>query len=168
MFTITADIRRAYPEDAGDIAEVHAKSWQSAYSGIIPYSALSRMINRRGPAWWETAIRRKTVVLVAELDDQIAGYATIGPNRVSTFPFEGEIYELYLKPEFQGIGLGARLFADARQQLKRSDCQGSVLWVLKDNESAVSFYRNAGGRAIATGSEHFDNTKLEKLAFAWD
>jgi len=168
MFTITAETRRAKPEDAGQIANVHAKSWQNAYAGIVPHGALARMINRRDASWWATAIRKSTIILVIEVGDEIAGYATLGPNRVSTFPFEGEIYEVYVRPEYQGIGIGTRLFSDARSELKRRGYNGTAVWVLADNDPAISFYENAGGRAIATGSEHFDDKKLEKTAFAWD
>ena len=168
MYAITAETRRARPEDAIAISKVHEESWKNAYSGMLPHGALMRMINRRDTNWWATAIRRSTIVLVAEVGDDIAGYATLGPNRVSTFPHEGEVYELYLRPEFQGIGLGAKLFSDARSELKHRGFKGAAVWVLSDNQPAVNFYMNAGGRPIATGSEHFDDQKLEKTAFAWD
>ena len=167
MFSITAETRRAMPDDAAEISAVHLESWRNAYSGIVPHAALNRMINRRGDDWWEMAIRRATIILVIEVGDEIAGYATLGPNRVSTLPFEGEIYEIYLKPEYQGIGLGTKLFADAKSELKRRGFNGVVVWALSENDNALSFYQNAGGRAVATGSEHFDHKKLEKTAFAW-
>jgi len=168
MFTITAHTRRAKPEDADAISRVHAASWKNAYSGLVPYAALARMINRRDVAWWANAIRKSTLVLVIEMDKEVVGYATLGPNRVSTFPHEGEIYEIYLLPEYQGVGLGAKLFADAKMELKRRSYKGTVVWVLSDNDPAINFYNNAGGRAIANGSEHFDNKRLSKTAFAWD
>ena len=39
--------------------------------------------------------------------DKVAGYANYGRNRARSLHFEGEIYELYLRPEFQGLGLAA-------------------------------------------------------------
>ena len=168
MFTITAETRRAKPEDAGAISKVHEVSWKNAYAGLVPYAALARMINRRDVSWWANAIRKSTLILVIEMDNEIVGYATLGPNRVSTFPFEGEIYEIYLRPEYQGVGLGAKLFSDAITELKQRSYKGAVVWVLSDNYPAISFYENAGGRAIANGSEHFDDKRLTKTAFAWD
>lgn len=168
MFTITANTRRAKPEDAGAISRVHEASWKNAYSGIVPYAPLSRMINRRDIGWWANAIRKSTLILVIEMEDEIVGYATLGPNRVSTFPHEGEVYEIYLLPEYQGVGFGARLFVDAKKELKRRSYKGTVVWVLSDNYPAIKFYENAGGRAIANGSEHFDDKKLTKIAYAWD
>ena len=110
---------------------------------------------------------RSTIILVIEVQSEIAGYATLGPNRTSTFPYEGEIYEIYLKPEYQGIGLGSKLFAEARKELVWRSYKGAVVWVLSDNDLAIRFYEGAGGNAIARGSEHFDDRKLEKIAFAW-
>ncbi|MCG6856598.1 MAG: GNAT family N-acetyltransferase [Salaquimonas sp.] len=168
MGMITIGTRRAEPSDAGAIATVHDAAWANAYTGIVPHKALSRMIRRRGERWWADAIRRSTVVVVIEVGETIAGYATLGRNRVSTLPFEGEVYELYLKPEYQGIGLGEKLFLAARTELQRRKLKGAVVWVLADNEPAIRFYKNAGGRAVAEGGERFDDKKLRKLAYAWN
>jgi len=168
MGTLAIGTRRAGPSDARAIAEVHDAAWSNAYAGIVPHKALDRMIRRRGERWWLDAIRRSTVVIVIEAGSSIAGYATLGRNRVTTLPFAGEIYELYLKPEYQGVGLGEKLFLAARSELKRRRLKRSVVWVLADNERAIRFYRNAGGRPVAEGSEQFDGQKLRKLAFAWD
>lgn len=168
MSTITVETRRAQRADADTIAKVHDKAWWNAYSGMVPHQALARMVQRRGPAWWASAIARRTVILVLEMQGKIVGYATIGRNRVKTLPFDGEIYEIYLLPEYQGVGLGAHLFLAALGELKRRGLKGSVVWVLADNEPAVRFYKNAGGREIASGRESFDGVTLKKLAFGWD
>lgn len=168
MGTIVIETRKAVTADARRIAEVHDAAWLNAYSGMVPHAALSRMVRRRGEKWWAEAIARSTFVLVIEVAGAIVGYATLGRNRVGTLPFEGEVYELYLKPEFQGVGLGSRLFLTARRELKRRRLKGSVVWVLADNERAIRFYENAGGRAVAEGNERFDGAHLKKLAYAFD
>ncbi|MCB1439824.1 MAG: GNAT family N-acetyltransferase [Nitratireductor sp.] len=168
MTTITINTRRAKRQDAEAIAEVHDKSWMNAYSGMLPHRALNRMVQRRGAAWWAQAIDRATVIHVLEIGGTIAGYATIGRNRVKTLPFDGEVYELYLLPEYQGVGLGSHLFLDALGELKRRGLKGAVVWVLADNHPAIRFYRNAGGREIAEGKETFDGVDLMKIAFAWE
>ena len=168
MNTLTIDIRRAEPADAEAVAEVHDTAWRGAYVGIIPYSALNRMVGRRGPRWWANAIRRSATVLVLEIGGEIAGYATLGRNRARELPQEGEIYELYLRPEYQGVGLGKRLFTAAREMLVAHGLDGLVVWALEDNDPALSFYAGAGGRDVAEGVEVFDNKALRKLAFVWD
>ena len=168
MNTLTIGIRKAEPRDAEAIADVHHLAWRGAYSGIIPHRALNRMINRRGPDWWANAIRRAATVLVVEIGGKLAGYATIGRNRARELSQQGEIYELYLRPEYQGIGLGSRLFAAAREKLANSGLKGLVVWALEENNGALSFYEGAGGRDIAEGVEIFDQKALKKVAFVWD
>lgn len=168
MNTLTIDIRKAEPRDADAIAEVHHEAWRGAYCGIIPHRALTAMINRRGGEWWANAIRRAATVLVIEIGGKIAGYATLGRNRARELKQQGEIYELYLRPECQGIGLGSRLFAAARQRLADHGLKGMVVWALEENENALSFYAGAGGRDIAEGVEVFDQKALKKVAFVWE
>lgn len=168
MNTVTIDIRRAEPRDAKQIAEVHFEAWRGAYAGIIPHRTLTSMINRRGPDWWANAIRRAATVLVIEIGGKIAGYATLGRNRSKELRQQGEIYELYLRPEYQGIGLGSRLFAAARKKLADHGLKGLVVWALEDNDNALAFYAGAGGRDIAEGVEVFENKALKKVAFVWE
>jgi ribosomal protein S18 acetylase RimI-like enzyme len=168
MTTLTVDIRKAEPRDADAIADVHHEAWRGAYAGIIPHRALNAMINRRGGDWWAQAIRRAASVLVVEVGGKVAGYATLGRNRARELPQQGEIYELYLRPECQGIGLGSRLFAAAREKLASHGLKGLVVWALEENSNAVAFYAGAGGRDVAEGVEVFDQKALRKVAFVWD
>lgn len=168
MTTLAIDIRKAQVSDAAAIAEVHHAAWRGAYAGIIPHKALTRMLSRRGTEWWANAIRRAASVLVIEIGGELAGYATIGRNRASSLKQQGEIYELYLRPEYQGVGLGSRLFAAARARLAAHGLKGLVVWALEDNENALSFYAGAGGRDVAEGVEVFEQKALRKVAFVWD
>lgn len=168
MSTVTVDIRRAALNDAIAIADVHHDAWRSAYAGIIPYKALNAMLQRRRAEWWARAIRRSTQILVAEVGGEVVGYATLGPNRARQLAQKGEIYELYIKPEYQGIGLGGRLLRTARRRLADMGLKGTVVWALEDNTLALSFYRGAGGRDIAEGIECFDGKTLKKVAFVWN
>jgi ribosomal protein S18 acetylase RimI-like enzyme len=168
MKTITADIRRAEPEDADAIAGVHEAAWRGAYSGIIPHKALSGMIQRRGGAWWSRAIKRAASILVIDMGGKVVGYATLGRNRARELKQDGEIYELYIRPEYQGIGLGTRLFNAAREKLAAHGLDGLVIWALEDNQPAIAFYEGAGGRDIAEGVEVFDGQAMRKVAFVWN
>ena len=168
MSLLTSEIRRAVQADAPAIAAVHERSWRQAYRGILPHRALETMVNRRDVNWWRRAIRQSTRVLTLDVGGEVAGYATIGPNRVRSLPQGGEVYELYLAPEYQGLGFGQRLFLAARRDLVVHGQRGCVVWVLEDNAPAGRFYRNAGGRDVAEGSETFDGRVLNKIAYAFD
>src|SRR5690606_26577131 len=101
MSTLSIGVRRAETSDASGITAVHDAAWRYAYEGLIPAQELNRMIARRGAAWWERAIRRGTGILVLDVGGTVAGYATFGPNRARDLPQKGEVYELYLMPEYQ-------------------------------------------------------------------
>ena len=61
----------------------------------------------------------------------------------------------------------SRLFLAARRELVRHGFDTTVVWALADNEGACRFYKNAGGRKVARGSERFGDTVLAKVAFAF-
>jgi ribosomal protein S18 acetylase RimI-like enzyme len=166
--TSLIEVRRAKPSDAPAIAATHDDAWRAAYQGIIPGAELERLINRRGPDWWDSAIRKGSRVALLAFGNTTAGYANYGRNRARSLYYDGEIYELYLRPEFQGLGFGRKLFAAARRDLTQSGLQSLVVWALSDNESAVEFYRSLGGRAVARSSERFGTKVLDKVAYAWN
>ncbi len=167
MDLVSIDIRQALKEDAKAIASVHLASWKSTYQGIIPSPVLEQMLSRRGREWWQKAIVQKTYILVLEFNGLIVGYATLGANRSLTLPFEGEIFELYLLPHYQGVGLGSRLFKKVKEILSDYGLHQFVAWILKENEPARCFYEKMGGVIVSTSFENFGDHKLIKLAYSW-
>jgi ribosomal protein S18 acetylase RimI-like enzyme len=167
MSTILIEVRRAKAADAAAIAQTHDDAWRGAYQGVIPGPELDKLINRRGADWWDSAIRNRSRIAVLSFGDSVAGYANYGRNRARSLYYEGEIYELYLRPEFQGLGFGRKLFQSVRRDLGQSGLHSLVVWALSDNESAVAFYRALGGKAVARSSERFGTKVLDKVAYAW-
>ncbi|MBV9347320.1 MAG: GNAT family N-acetyltransferase [Pseudolabrys sp.] len=167
MTTVVIEIRRAKIADAEAVAATHDEAWRAAYQGIIPGNELDKLISRRGPSWWDSAIRKGSRITLMQFGEQIAGYANYGRNRARSLFYDGEVYELYLRPEFQGLGFGRRLFNAARKDLGQSGMRSLVVWALSDNEPAVEFYRSLGGRAVARSSEKFGDKTLDKVAYAW-
>jgi ribosomal protein S18 acetylase RimI-like enzyme len=168
MSTTLIEIRRARPSDARAVAAAHDEAWRTAYQGIIPGLELERLINRRGAAWWDGSIRKGSRVSLFVFGDAVAGYANYGRNRARSLNYDGEIYELYLRPQYQGLGFGRRLFSAARRDLLQSGVKSMVVWALSDNEPAVQFYRALGGQAVARSSEAFGGKVLDKVAYAWN
>ena len=167
MVKTAFSIRPARASDAEAIAETHDASWRGAYRGVIPGVELERMIARRGPRWWRAAILKRTGLLVLDFEKEIVGYATYGRNRVPTMPYAGEIFELYLRPEHQGLGFGRDLFNAARRELAQHGCLSTIVWALADNENALGFYRRLGGTTIRRAEERFGENMLTRVAFAF-
>src|ERR1700683_4731944 len=167
MSTVLIEIRRAKPYDAGAVAAAHDEAWRMAYQGIIPGTELEKLIIRRGPAWWDSAIRTGSRIPLLQFGDKIADYTNYGRNRARSLYYDGEIYELYLRPEYQGLGFGRRLFTAARRDLAQSGLKSLIVWALSENDTAVEFYRALGGKAVARSSEKFGTRVLDKVAYGW-
>jgi ribosomal protein S18 acetylase RimI-like enzyme len=167
MSTHLIEIRRARASDASAVAATHDEAWRSAYQGIIPGAELDKLISRRGPSWWDSTIRKGSRITVMQFGDIVAGYANYGRNRAKSLFYDGEVYELYLRPEYQGLGFGRRLFSAARKDMQQSGLKSLVVWALSDNEPSIEFYRAMGGRAVARSSEKFGVKTLDKVASAW-
>ena len=162
-----AIIRDAIPEDAPTLAAVFAASWQGAYIGIIPDVDIRKMLEARKERYWRNFLEHSDGLLVIEADGDIAGYVTLGPARTRG-DFQGEIYELYIAPEYQGIGLGERLFAAARHRLEESGKRGLIVWALTDNTGARLFYKGRGGEEKTSIKQKFTGKQLTKTAYAFD
>jgi GNAT superfamily N-acetyltransferase len=166
MLTDFAKVRPGQPEDAKHLAGVFRESWLVAYQGIIPYGYLTAMVSRRGVEWWSTVLAASDRPLVLEAGGTIAGYASFGRAR-GPLKYDGEIYELYLSPVYQGLGFGEHLFESARQRLAGKEMHSLVVWALSDNSGACEFYERRGGKPVAKASERFGLTLVPKTAFAW-
>lgn len=155
-------------DDAGALADLHGAAWRHAYAGIIPGVALERMIAARGPSWWRRLHGAGARALVVEFDGALAGYATLGRARGSDRAERtGEIYELYLRPAYQGIGLGRRLFLDARARLADHGLTGLRVWALAENTAARRFYAAMGGAEWARARDRIGGRDLEKIGYRW-
>ena len=108
-------VRPARLKDASALAAAYEEAWRNAYQGIIPHLSLQRMLAKRGLRWWESALRKRTPLLVLDFGGEAAGYVTFGRSRLGRSPFQGEIFELYLHPIYQGLGFGEKLESGAKR-----------------------------------------------------
>jgi len=156
--------RWSRPADAAALAALHAACWRYAYAGVIPEPGLSRMIAHRGPGWWGRLHGAGGRVLVAEFGADVVGYALLGRCRSGP---GGEVQELYLRPECQGLGFGRRLFAAARAELRARGIAPLTVWCLAGNRIGTAFYRALGGEVTARARDRIAGAELEKLRFTW-
>lgn len=161
------DFRTAHLDDAPRLAEVFANSWSTTYRSIIPPRELERTIKTHDAEWWRTHLRSGSPVLVFEVCGEVGGYATYGQSR-GTQTQLGEVYELYLSPEYQGMGHGADLFEACRARLDQQWSNGLIIWVLSDNTPAIEFYERMGGDLVAAKNFRFAGVRLQKTLMTWD
>ena len=159
MTSLVIDVRPARIADASGLVEVYTAAWREAYAGIIPALTLERMIVRRSASWWRAIMKRRSI-LVLEVGGAIVGYASFAPALVRGQSGAAEIQEIYLRPEYQGIGLGVRLFQAALKRIKSRGYGRVLVRVLADNERANGFYMRHGGRLVARSDENLGGRAL--------
>ncbi len=164
-----ATIRLADLHDAAGLAACYAESWRGAFQGIFPKEYLDRMIARRNAFWWKRTMDRVAEArpLVLDFDDVIAGYVHFGKGRYGEMQYGGEIYELYIRPTFQGLGFGARLFTAARTRLEKAGVHGLMAWSLQENEACCAFYQALGGVEIGRSEVRFRHKWMPRIAYGW-
>jgi GNAT superfamily N-acetyltransferase len=135
------------------IAVVHVRSWQAAYRGLVPQDYLDGLDPVRRRAQWDRVLAEaswpRAGVLVAEVDEQVAGFAAMYPTRDvdQDCAQVAEITAIYLAPEAWGIGAGRRLMTASLHVLTQAGYQQVTLWVLDANERARRFYAAGGWQA---------------------
>lgn len=173
--TAAITLRPARPGDAAAIAKVHVETWRAAYAGIVPDAYLVSMTESKQALQWNHMIRRATApeaVLTAESADvpggRIVGFGSCGRARVqgTAGAESGEIFTLYVTPDWQGRGIGRLLVEGLFVQMHGSGLSEAVLWVLSDNPARF-FYEGLGGRRVAERKEHFAGVELDEAAYAW-
>ena len=163
---LEVSVRNARLADASEITRVFRDSWRLAYTGILPALHLEREIMRRDALWWRRAIATDRNLLVALHGETIAGYATCGRARGSGRD-TGEIYELYLAPVYQGLGIGEHMFEACRATLDGLDLERLIVWALEGNDRARAFYMRCGGRPTRRSCVRFGKATSTRIAFEW-
>ena len=150
------NIRFAKLHDAHAIASIHIASWQKIYYGHIPDAILNTLSITEHEQRWHNFIKKDVAILILEKDNQIIGFASLGPSRdTDTDPSKcGEISAIYLHPDVWHQGLGKKLCSTALLELAKMGFDEVILWVLKENHQARKFY-------VAMGFVETSHTKIE-------
>lgn len=137
-------VRRARPDDAAAIAEVHVRTWQDAYEHVFGAERLAAVtVEQRLPMWRQILQDPEQTALVAEDDaGRIVGWCTVAPSRDEDA--EGELWGIYVLVDAWGSGAGTALMAAGVAALRESGYREVILWVLEDNPRARRFYEREG------------------------
>ena len=138
-------IRRAKPDDVADVAAIHIRSWQAAYSGILPEDVLAGLsIAEREESWRHLLAGNEHhwLNLVAEDGGVIVGFCAVTTPSWDAGADErlAEVGALYVDPGHWREGVGSALLRAALEELEKNAWSEVVLWVLPENRRALDFY----------------------------
>lgn len=156
------NVRRAVEADARVIAEVHVRSWQAAYVGLLPDTFLAGLsADDREPVWREILVdmaRPANRTLVLTDTGTVVGFAHFCPSRdPDASPTTGEVTSIYLSPDAWGRGGGRLLLDQVIASLREGTFTEATLWVLDTNRRARRFYEAAGW--LTDGAEKTDDRR---------
>jgi RimJ/RimL family protein N-acetyltransferase len=155
--------RRATVADARSIAAVHVRAWQVVYDGLAPAKYL-KSLSVDDRAWeWERWLSAGATILVSELDGAVVGFCGIGKARDSGLDLTvGEIYAMYVDPDFWRHAIGTQLCRQGLQLLRQDGFGDVVLWVLSENSIGRGFCERFG--FAADGSKLLISVGGKRLA----
>jgi ribosomal protein S18 acetylase RimI-like enzyme len=140
------EIHEALVSDASGIAKVHISTWRSAYQGIMPVEFLRDLsIETRTSGWAKIleAPAPKAHTYVAVLDKSIVGFIGVGSNQSEeAINCQGELFALYVEPDFQGRGIGGKLMEKGIEALRSERFTSASLWVAEENLLAKDWYES--------------------------
>jgi len=160
-------VRPARPGDARGIARLDVETWRAAYAGVLSADYLVGLSERRREAGWRSVILRepRDVRVAVDAAGAIVGFGSCGPNR-GDHSFTGEVFTLYVGPDWQNQGIGRRLLIALFRRLVAAGRQSAILWVLRDNPSRF-FYERLGGHQIRRKPLAVGGAAIEAIAYGW-
>lgn len=168
---IELEIRTAKPEDAAQIAEVHIKSWRQAYKGVIHQSYLDNGldINERTKRWHENLSESRKGTFLAFDGETLVGFSTVGKSRDDNYPDYGELYAIYLDPDYFGKGVGKALFQHSLEYAIAQGFTKMFVNVLNENKIGRDFYARMGAVPIENSEEELtiDSHPYLEMKYEW-
>ncbi|MFL5267691.1 MAG: GNAT family N-acetyltransferase [Stellaceae bacterium] len=160
-------IRPARPSDARSIALLDVETWRTTYAGVLSTSYLVGLSERRREAGWRAVIMREPRDIRVAIDPTgaIRGFGSCGPNRGDR-AFTGEVFTLYVAPDWQNQGIGRRLLIALFRRLVAAGRHSAILWVLSDNPSRF-FYERLGAQQVSRRSLAVGGSNIEATAYGW-
>ena len=89
-------------------------------------------------------------ILVAEIDNNIIGYAAVSIEKLSWRLYNpiAEIKKLCVNPLYRGKGVGTMLMQEISNIVKKRGVKRLNVIVLSNNNPALRFYRNNGYKDV--------------------
>jgi [ribosomal protein S18]-alanine N-acetyltransferase len=112
------EIRPAVSQDAHELAQIERRCFDAAVYGhlVMSETDFNRMISRT-----------RSMVIVAEVDGKVAGYAAVIFVRSKQLTW---FFSHAVEREFRGIGAGTRLFRGAEELAVANGCSCMILEIL--------------------------------------
>ena len=148
-------IRRATDNDCSQLTTLAADVFRQTYGAAIPDDVLEpylqEQFSQEGFAVQLTLPHH--YYLVAYVAEQLVGFCKLAQTAVPpviTVRNPLELGQLYLHPDYQGLGIGSRLMKRAIETAVHHAYDSLWLCVWEQNKTAVAFYQKWGYKQVGT------------------
>ena len=163
-------VRRAAPRDAEAIAGVRIDGWRTSYRGLVPAAYLDGMQVDASTALWDKILNagpNSASVFVAAHGDEVIGFAAGNMLSEPKFGLNSELTAVYLRREFQRVGLGRRLIAAVVEAQRALGATGMIVWVIAGHKQARAFYEALGAELLVEQAFEWDGMDLLEAGYGW-
>jgi len=145
-----AHVRPARADDAPAVAALQLRTWRAAYTGVLTSEVLDALSEQDVAARWREAAASppspRHRLLVALADDDVVGFAAVGPSEDpdSDPEADAELVELLVDPGHGRAGHGSRLLSACVEAMRDEGFRRARVWVLASDEVLSGFLVSAG------------------------
>lgn len=151
------NIRLANKNDCLELSKLKQKVWQETDRGIYPNEKIDDFDYENNKEKFIKIIENPDIQLyVVEDEAKIIGYMDFGIPIRPFKDYKQEIGLLYILKEYQGKGIGKRLFNMAYENIKKTGFNEFFVCCNKYNIPAQKFYEKMGGEIIDIDDDNED------------
>lgn len=165
------DIRKAEFKDAEGIGNVHISAWRTTYIEILPQDFLDKLSQQDFIGRAQRRLDKIDLNCFVAIDSdlkKIIGFADFGNCREKNIDADGELYAIYLHKDFQGRGVGKRLFQIGFQVLKEKGFKKMMVSVFNQNTSTKIFYEKVGGKFYGNDQVIIEDISYPTATYTWE
>jgi GNAT superfamily N-acetyltransferase len=164
-------IRPGTAEDIEEISRVYAEAWKATYQGVAPDAFVHGMNAGAAAQIFRDSLQPnefKYFFFVAQSPSgRLVGFCDGGKERSHPENGVGELYAIYILPEYQKQGIGKLLFEEAVESLLLSGMKSMMVWVLAESPYR-KFYEELGGK-LEEGVKTLEvgGIKINLVSYRW-
>lgn len=155
-------IRPATMDDCMKLSVLKQKMWNDTYRGIYSDSKIDNFNYDEHKKEFEKLVASENINLyIAVEDEEIAAYMSCGEIQRKFLNYTHEIGLLYVRKDFQHMGLGRKLFSLGKQELKSKGVREFIISCNKYNMNAQKFYSKMGGKIVSHNEDSDDKSNSQ-------
>lgn len=151
------EIRPINLEDTWQIAKIQTHALKAAWHRVVSDDVVNALSISEAAAYWsQRLINPEHPALALERSGNLLGFISFGSSLDQDLDtnVDGEIFGLFVYPEYWGRGIGRRLMRCALEGFERRGTYGVAQWVLEDDPHARLFLEKLG--FFIDGQTRFD------------